>query len=224
MATPPVPAPRAPSLYATLHRELAFPPSRERVEQWIDLRGAEAIQYASAETDRAAWEALSAPLRSATLVTVTAGTYAAALAVIARHHARLHPAALPHNRGPWARVYLDGREGGEWSLEAGFVAFCVRQAGTLLNSAPPLRWAGTLRDLGNAAQSSGRFNPGPTPERPVRAGDVYLRRAADGGWESAGIVVLAPAGGHGYFAGVGAEEGRILARTLPFAGMDFVTA
>ena len=95
------------------------------------------------------------------------------------------------NKGPWVRLYMDGRQGPEWPWCAGFVCFLLRQACKTLGADLPLTPSVSCDALAAGARERGLFlagAPGLDPGR-ITPGCLFLNRGAGDGWNHTGIVL-----------------------------------
>jgi peptidoglycan hydrolase-like protein with peptidoglycan-binding domain len=143
------------------------------------------------KTDRATFSRLVAPLEEALRPQAHAGQSMNA-AVLA--HARKHLAQRPRevggqNRGPWVRMYMDGREGAEWAWCAGFVTFVLRQASESLGAPMPIAGSVSCDTLAAQAKAAGLFvSQAEASRRTIPAGSIFLVRRTEADWTHVGIV------------------------------------
>ena len=92
------------------------------------------------------------------------------------------------NRGPWVRLYMDGRDGKEWLWCAGFVCFILRQACAALDQ--PLPFPGTVSCDVLAVPGEGPHVGAQTRRQVTDFGCATSRffedYVTDFGWESCG--------------------------------------
>ena len=111
----------------------------------------------------------------------------------ARAHLQRHPVEVAgQNRGPWVRMYMNGREGAEWPWCAGFVSFVLHQACESMNRPMPLAGSVSCDTLAAQAKAAGLFLPeADVRYRPVPAGSLFLVRRTDTDWTHTGFVLSA---------------------------------
>ena len=188
----------------------------------------------SGAVDGAMFEALSAPMRRTQndLGELSDGIGGVVVSVAKRHHEENPREVGGQNRGPWVRLYMDGREGSNWPWCAGFVSFVIRQACVLLGRRVPfpktyscdiLAANGQKRNLFVAERDISRSNAAAS----LPPGTVFLNRRGSGDWTHTGIVVSA---GEETFATIegntndeGSREGyEVCSRTRGYENKDFV--
>jgi hypothetical protein len=111
-------------------------------------------------------------------------------------HARRHFKSAPReiggqNKGPWVRLYMDGRQGEDWPWCAGFACFILRQACETLEVEPPLTPSVSCDSLAASARERGIFlagAPGLDPAR-ITPGSLFLSRRTGTDWTHTGIVL-----------------------------------
>jgi hypothetical protein len=177
------------------------------------------------------FEALIGPMRAALEPIAPEGqSLGRLIAAYARQHVRQHPREIGgRNRGPWVRLYMNGREGPEWPWCAGFVSTLVRQACETLNAPLPitpsvscdsLAYSATGRDIfitETAAADRGR----------ITAGSLFLCRRTPTDWTHTGIVLRAEADyfltAEGNTNDDGSPEGyEACLRTRGYKAKDFI--
>lgn len=111
----------------------------------------------------------------------------------ARAHLAEHPREIGgENKGPWVRLYMDGRDGRDWFWCAGFVCFCMRQAAETLEVDPPIAGSMSCDVLARQAKEVGRFLPERSVSKTgVAPGAFFLSRRAATDWTHVGIVTMA---------------------------------
>ncbi len=143
---------------SALQTETAFPGemrsgtkgvAQRRVQEWLTLHGhglvldgqfgpatAEAVRAfqrnvgipVTGVVDSKTWSGLVGPMLRATAKATIAGS-GDAVRSIALAHLDEHPREVGgQNRGPWVRLYCDGKEGNDYPWCAGFATYVVRQA------------------------------------------------------------------------------------------------
>lgn len=138
--------------------------------------------------DRATFDAQVAPFVRVQRPISAAGLGVGELTVAyAKQHLAEHPREIGGpNRGPWVRLYMDGRDGEHQLWCAGFVCFCLDQACTTLGVGPPIDYSVSCDALAQSAMNEGRFVR--KPER-VQPGSLFLVRGrVAGDWIHVGIV------------------------------------
>src|SRR6185436_17431956 len=100
----------------------------------------------------------------------------------ARQHLAQHPQeAGGENRGPWVRLYTQGREGVDFPWCAGFATFILEQA--CLAAKVDMPFSKTLACDSMQAGAGARFLPQPSPSQRGRItpGSFFLRPDSGGG-------------------------------------------
>ena len=187
------------------------------------------------------WTALTAAMRSAVGPVPIAGSdsFQDAVFAVARLHLSMGPMELTvrgeRSSGPWVRLYMHGREGGDQPWGAGFVCHVIAQAAHAMGrpESPIPRRAG-VGELVEDAIRDGRFRPGRRVGGKLRrlmkltAGAIFVARGSrSNDWLSVGIVTAV---GREAFATIegntndhGAREGHdVCARSRSFAGKGFI--
>jgi peptidoglycan hydrolase-like protein with peptidoglycan-binding domain len=161
----------------------------------------------------------------------TSDSLAAMVHAFAEQHVRSHPREIGgENRGPWVRLYVDGREGTAWPWCAGFVSFVLRQACASLLIPMPIPPTLSCDQLAIQARKKGLFRS----EQEIRSnrhelkpGSIFLVRKNESDWTHAGIVVKCE---KEHFVSIegntneqGEREGFELCRRIRgYAGKDFI--
>lgn len=121
------------------------PASKRALEQFcydrqIDSNGFDTVPVLSEDL----WTALCQPMRDVVLAPLRfrpphfVPSYGVIVRVLALTHLQAHPREIGgQNRGPWVRLYMDGKEGNDWAWCAGFVSFVMAQAGDAYNATLP---------------------------------------------------------------------------------------
>ena len=110
----------------------------------------------------------------------------------ARRHLKSAPREIGgRNKGPWVRLYMDGREGEDSPWCAGFVSHILRQACDTLGVDPPLTFSVSCDTLAASARERGTFLPGARASEPARItpGSLFLHRLTEADWSHTGIVL-----------------------------------
>lgn len=89
------------------------------------------------------------------------------------------------NRGPWVRLYMDGRQGRAWPWCAGFATWCLKMACQIHNARMPIPYAFGCDYLAGVAQHQKILTDDPTK---LLAGHFFLVRKAPNGWQHIGII------------------------------------
>lgn len=191
-----------------------------RVQEWLTLNGVAVVidglfgpatEYAvgrfqgyrdlpsTGVVDEATFAELTRPLRRAlSPPSVDPASFSSAVVAAARNHRRERPREVGGtNRGPWVRVYMDGRDGEDRLWCAGFVSFMIRQAAWHAGVPEPIRGSVSCDELSRDAQTDGRFVPGDriengtTPLDDLPRGSFFVQRKADDDWNHVGVVIAA---------------------------------
>jgi lysozyme family protein/peptidoglycan hydrolase-like protein with peptidoglycan-binding domain len=182
--------------------------------------------------DEATYAALVAPMAAALAPVPRKKTLGALVLAYAKQHLRQGPREVGgQNRGPWVRLYTDGREGDEFPWCAGFATFCVKQACESLGVPLPLE-----RTLGcdvMATSCGHRFVQGSgATSAKVTPGSIFVQLATGDErrkykYRHTGIVVAAGPDTMQTIEGNtnddGSAEGyEVCARTRGYGNMDFI--
>ena len=112
----------------------------------------------------------------------------------ARQHLRFHPREVGgQNRGPWVRLYMDGKQGIDWPWCAGFVSFILKQACNSLSIPMPIKPTPSCYMMGMDAIDKKIFLPETKVkdfERERLTGCIFLVQKG-GSWGHTGIVTAA---------------------------------
>jgi peptidoglycan hydrolase-like protein with peptidoglycan-binding domain len=97
------------------------------------------------------------------------------------------------NRGPWVRLYMNGKEGSDWPWCAGFVSFILKQACLSLDTSLPLTTSVSCDTLAANAKEKGIFLAGSqiTNKNQITPGSLFLKRRTSQDWVHTGIIVRA---------------------------------
>lgn len=190
----------------------------QRVQEWltlnrlavvIDQKFGPATEYAvkrfqsyrelpkTGTVDEATFAELTRPLyRALAPPSVTPSAFSARVVTTARQHRRERPREVGGaNRGPWVRVYMDGRDGADRPWCAGFVSFMVRQAAWHAGVPEPIRASVSCDELSRNAKNDGRFiagtqlTDGDESLDELPRGSFFVQRRTDNDWNHVGIVV-----------------------------------
>lgn len=143
-------------------------------------------------------------------------------------HRGMHPMEVGgQNRGPWVRLYMDGKEGRDWPWCAGFVSFLLRQTAFFLGIDTPVGVSYSSSILAADARKKGRLVS--FEEVPEDATTVFLVRGGKTGYRHTGIAI-APDHAQGTFRTVegnsnlaGSSEGKEVCSLVRAAqGKDFI--
>ena len=142
--------------------------------------------------DDATWSALIEPQRAATAAVDAGGKRLGELVVACaeRHLAENAREVGGQNRGPWVRLYMDGRDGRPFAWCAGFATYCLHQAAASAGIAPPLPRVRGVPRLARVARARGRLLLRPTPQQRanITPGSLFVVRGGKHGWKHVGIV------------------------------------
>ncbi len=192
----------------------------QRVQEWLTLNGiavvvdsdfGPATEYAvsrfqgrrglskTGAVDTLTFNELTEPLHralappSTSIVSLSSGVVAAA-----RQHLRERPREVGGaNRGPWVRVYMEGKDGPGFLWCAGFASFLVRQGSWHSGVPLPLTPTFSCDDLSRDAQNDGRFFgeneiiDGAVTLDDLPRGSLFVQRRSPNDWNHVGIVVAA---------------------------------
>ena len=191
-----------------------------RLQEWLTLNGVAVVvdrrfgpatEYAvrrfqsyrrlpgTGVVDETTFFELTKPLRRALAPPRAAPAHVSAgVVAAARQHCRERPREVGGaNRGPWVRLYMDGRDGEDRLWCAGFVSFLVRQAAWHAGVPEPIRGSASCDTLSNDARSDGRFIPGAGVEtgaialESVPRGSFFVQRRSPADWNHVGVIISA---------------------------------
>ena len=148
-------------------------------------------------------------LRAAEPVTVPGATYDGAVQEIMQRHVACHPIeAGGDNRGPWVRLYCQGKDGVDFKWCAGFVSFILRQAAAATKGVSPLKYTLSCDNLAADAKEKKRFIAGNgQPPSDKRAPAIFLLRRTDEDWTHTGLISAFDANSIATIEGNSNEEG-----------------
>lgn len=181
--------------------------------------------------DVATFTALSSPLRSAETGNGGNGQLGNRIVALARQHLQYHPREVGgQNRGPWVRMYMEGREGKDWPWCAGFVCFILRQALREQPTSLPIKPSFSCDELAQRAGSSGRFISGfhlADPVATIKPGYFFLVRKSSTDWTHVGIVTKCQAETIETIEGNTNDDGdregyEVCSRIRGLGAMDFI--
>ncbi|WP_165699509.1 peptidoglycan-binding domain-containing protein [Chimaeribacter californicus] len=140
------------------------------------------------------WAQLAAPMVQVLKLPAPSTTLPATLLKLARQHLDAHPVELGgENRGPWVRLYCNGREGEAFPWCAGFVSFVVMQACAVQEIPLPLALSLSCDGLAQSAKEQGRFIPGVhidsgnTPWSDLAQVGLFLVKQGPDHWRHTGL-------------------------------------
>ena len=150
------------------------------------------------ELDPETWALLTAPMRRA-LASIdhgpTASIESAVIRVAQQHIAEKPVEVGGNNMGPWVRLYMEGRQGGDQLWCAGFVCLTVAQAARDLKISLPFRRQVGVDALVADAKAAGRFIAESEVANDVarssklKPGNLFVVRASASDWTHVGIVL-----------------------------------
>lgn len=113
-------------------------------------------------------------------------------------HAEKHLQQKPReiggqNRGPWVRLYMNGKEGADWPWCAGFACFILRQACHSLNAPLPFKTSVSCDTLAANAKQTDIFlrESEIVANDQITPGSLFLNRRTPQDWVHTGIVIRA---------------------------------
>lgn len=112
----------------------------------------------------------------------------------AEQHLKANPREIGgQNRGPWVRLYMNGKEGLDWPWCAGFACFILRYACLNLGVRLPLKTSVSCDTLAANAEGNGIFlkESKITDKSQIARGALFLNRRTSTDWVHTGIVVRA---------------------------------
>jgi hypothetical protein len=181
--------------------------------------------------DDATYAKLVQPMVAALSPIASDGPLGRLVVAYARQHLVQHPQEIGgENRGPWVRLYTQGREGKDSPWCAGFATFILEQACLASGVPSPLPKTLACDELQTCAGA--RFLPQPKPSRRTRItpGSLFLRPNPPGSkvrYAHTGIVVKAETDTFKSIEGNtnddGSAEGfEVCARVHGYRGLDFI--
>jgi hypothetical protein len=114
----------------------------------------------------------------------------------AEQHLKQSPLEIGgQNRGPWVRLYMNGKEGPDWPWCAGFASFILKQACETLEVPLPIKTSVSCDVLAEQAKQKKIFlsETKAKDRKLVRPGSLFLVRRTDTDWVHTGIVLRADA-------------------------------
>jgi lysozyme family protein len=152
----------------------------------------------SGVVDERTWLELTAPLRRV-LKRIAPGAHEGLYDLtvrVADQHLAEHPVEVGgDNRGPWVRLYMDGKDGSGQLWCAGFVCFVLGQAALALGQEMPFKRQVGVDQLVSDAKASDRFvaekDLGTASQRlnKLRPGCLFAVRKTASDWTHTGIVI-----------------------------------
>lgn len=112
----------------------------------------------------------------------------------ARQHLQQHPREIGgQNRGPWVRLYMNGRDGPKRLWCAGFACYILKQACKTLGVSLPLATSFSCDKLAANAKQQEIFVEGKNVDDPsqITMGSFFLNRKTSTDWVHTGIVISA---------------------------------
>lgn len=108
----------------------------------------------------------------------------------ANAHLAQHPREVGGaNRGPWVRLYMNGKDGPDWLWCAGFVTFCMKQAAEALEVSMPIKGSFSCDSLAAQAKEAGIFLSERSAEpEDITPGSIFLSRRTSFDWTHTGLV------------------------------------
>lgn len=234
----------------TAEKELAFPPTTKRVQEWLCLAGIGVVidgedgpatqaavrqfQAGRMITEKgvgeATWTHLTSKMRAA-LKPIEPGASSLGVMVVryARQHLEQHPVEVGgQNAGPWVRLYCEGKDGKEYPWCAGFTSFVLQQACVALGRPMPIPYALGCDFIAADAKRKGMFADGASHE--PSPGWLFLvkRRDNQNLYAHVGIVTQSDAALtfsciEGNSNDTGSSEGyEVTARVRSCKSVDFV--
>jgi hypothetical protein len=148
-------------------------------------------------------------------------------------HVKKHQAAGAieiggQNKGPWVRLYMDGRDGADQPWCAGFVRFILRQASETSGYPRPINGHVNCDRLGDQAKAEGFYvTEGELDKSLLTPGSIFLSRASDGDLYHTGIVTQVGGSNFQTIEGNTDESGspngyRVFTRTRGYENYDFI--
>ncbi|MEH6444422.1 MAG: peptidoglycan-binding protein [Oceanospirillaceae bacterium] len=145
--------------------------------------------------DRQTWTMLTAPMRKAIASIEGADNLNNTVLSVAKQHLAQVPKEVGgNNKGPWVRLYMNGKEGNSQRWCAGFVCAIVNQAAANLGGSCPFKRQVGVDALVKDAKNSGRFISEPTVsnelarKNKVALGSLFVIRKSHDDWIHVGIV------------------------------------
>jgi peptidoglycan hydrolase-like protein with peptidoglycan-binding domain len=222
------------------------------IQGWLSLRGFELVvdggygnatarQVRAFQTanglpvtgivDEATYEKLVQPMVVALSPIAPDGPLGPLVVAYARQHLVQHPREVGgENRGPWVRLYTQGREGKDSPWCAGFATFILEQACLAAGVATPLPKTLACDEMQTCAGDRFLSQPKPSQRKRITPGSFFLRPNPPGvkpRYAHTGIVVKAETDTFKSIEGNtndddSAEGFEVCARVHGYRGLDFV--
>lgn len=232
-------------------KELAFPPTVRRVQEWLCLNGAGVVidgedgpaTQAAVRNFQAGrmiqekgvgevtWTHLTSKMRAALAPLAPGGSSLGTMVVrYAQAHLAQHPVEVGgQNRGCWVRLYCQGNDGKEYAWCAGFTSFVLQQACESLGRMMPIQYALGCDFIAGQAKERGLFEDG--SKREPEPGWMFLVKRGDKPGFYSHIGVVTHSDGAFVFSTIegntttvtGSSEGfEVCARVRSCKSVDFV--
>jgi peptidoglycan hydrolase-like protein with peptidoglycan-binding domain len=181
--------------------------------------------------DEATYETLVRPVVAALSPIAPDGPLGRLVVAYARQHLVQHPEEVGgENRGPWVRLYTEGREGEDSPWCAGFATFILEQACLAGGVAMPVPKTLACDEMRRCAGDRFLPQPKPSQRRRITPGSFFLRPNPPGvkpRYAHTGIVVQADADTFKSIEGNTSDEGsaegfEVCARVHGYRGLDFI--
>ncbi|WLQ13318.1 peptidoglycan-binding protein [Hahella aquimaris] len=147
----------------------------------------------------------------------------------ANNHLQRHPVEVGgQNRGPWVRLYMNGKEGYNWPWCAGFVTFILRQACDTLRISMPIKGSFSCDSLAAQAQAKGLFvSEAKRSFSNLSDVAIFLNRRTSTDWIHTGFVTRFSDGTFDTIEGNTNDEGsregyEVCARIQGYKSKDFI--
>ncbi len=112
----------------------------------------------------------------------------------AKQHLKQHPREMGgHNKGPWVRLYMNGKEGPKQLWCAGFACFILKQACKNLGVPLPIKTSVSCDIFAKRAKKKGIFlkESDIVNKEQITPGSFFLTRRTSTDWVHTGIVIRA---------------------------------
>jgi peptidoglycan hydrolase-like protein with peptidoglycan-binding domain len=181
--------------------------------------------------DEATYAKLVQPMVAALSPIASDGPLGGLVVACARQHLVQHPQEVGgENRGPWVRLYTQGREGKDSPWCAGFATFILEQACLATGVANPLPKTLACDELQTCARDRFLPQPKPSQRKRITPGSFFLRPNPPGSklrYAHTGIVVKAETDTFKSIEGNTNDEGssegfEVCARVHAYRGLDFI--
>lgn len=234
-----------------LHKGVPKSLAVRRVQEWLCLHGfsvviddgfgdatekaVKAFQTkqklpATGVVDQPTFHGLTQPMRNALKpISAKGKTLNQLIVAYARQHVAQNPREVGGpNKGPWVRLYMDGKDGAIWLWCAGFATYPIKQAAqTLGRPMPVLRSFGVAEIARHAKDVRDYLGlPGAGDRGRIKPGSLFLLRGGPLGYMHCGIVGSHDGVTMHTFEGNSNDNGtsngyEALARTRSFKNADF---